>query len=80
MIEEPVAPPTREEIRLIKAELDEYERKYEREDNAKRRWTCLECGNVMDYAYMMEGRFDDDGCSACGHTQAIEQREAATDE
>lgn len=43
-------------------------------------WVCTSCGLEMDYAYMHDGPFDKDGCSNCGHTEAIKTWKAETDE
>ena len=54
-----------------------------RRDRLNRRWTCLGCGWVMDYAYMVENDgeyfFDKDGCPNCEGAAAIEQIEAVKD-
>ena len=63
-----------EEYRAIRDEAQEAITRIEQET---RRWTCTGCGLVMDYAYM-HGDFDKDGCSACGHPDAIEQHEGAS--
>ena len=33
-----------------------------RRDRLNRKWTCLGCGQVMGYEYMVEGGFDENGC------------------
>lgn len=55
-----------------------------RRQRLNRWWVCTSCGQKMGYDYVMEGDFgetlfDNEGCSSCGHTEAVEIREAATE-
>ena len=52
---------------------------FDKYDRETRKWTCLKCGQVMGYEYMIEGGFDENGCPNCDSAAAIEQIEAKTD-
>ena len=74
--------------RLTDEELAGYVAEQEEETLRRKRlnrwWVCMSCGVRMGYDYMEGGLpyppFDESGCRACGHAQAIEVVEDTTGE
>lgn len=67
-----------EDLKKGIVDLTEEQLRREQEQQERRSWVCIKCGYRMFYKHMIEGSFDEEGCTLCGHPEAIEIVEAQT--